>query len=210
MALFLDQPAFASQEEEITWLREQLCKEREAKIKLDEELDLLAFDNDRLKGLVASAGIGQPAKPVGVATSATVIAATADDGLEELLQEGDGRFADAVVTRIDNACGGMNALCVAFCPHPTAATGSWALACGGVDKVLRVYSVPWLILPCPSSSDAPQLLLSHAFSAPILALDVCGSLVACGLMDGSHAVVSYYATLEVEVVVVVVGGGGGL
>ena len=189
MALFLDAPTFSTLEEEVTWLREQLMKEREARLKLDEELDLLAFDNERLKGLLATSGT-RPAVAPTISSGDNV--AVDNGGLADLLQEGDGRFADTVVTRIDNACGGMNALCVAFCPHPTAATGSWAVACGGVDKVLRVYSVPWLTLPTSpssSSSEAPRLLLSHPLTAPVLALDVCGSLVACGLMDGGHAVV---------------------
>lgn len=208
----MEDPVFSSLEEEVVYLRAQLAKERAARFKLDEELDLLAFDNDRLRGLVraipkAPAVAKTIETPGSIAVISPVSASNNPDVWpEELLVEGDGKYADAVVTRIDNACGGMNALCVAFCPYPSVTDASplvanreasWAVACGGVDKTFRVYHVPLLIAGNATTSNTAAasnsdntLVLSHPLSAPILAMDVCGSLVACALMDGGHAVVS--------------------
>ncbi len=208
----MEDPVFSSVEEEVVYLRAQLAKERTARFKLDEELDLLAFDNDRLRNLVRSIPKAPPAAKMMEASGSTAVAppsaAGASNNLdscqEEFLVEGNGKYADTVVTRIDNACGGMNALCVAFCPYPSV-TGvgplvnqeaSWAVACGGVDKTFRVYQVPLLVAgndptaAATTANAANTLMVSHLLSAPILAMDVCGPLVACALMDGGHAVVS--------------------
>jgi len=198
-----NEPVFENQTAEIVYLREQLATERAARIALDDELDLLAWDNDRLRNLVGA--LPKTLPPVSVKSAATSVSTDSIvvDVVEEVpdafLVEGNGKYANKVVTRINNACGGMNALCVAFCPLPmttdhTHVEGSWAMACGGVDKVFRVYSVPWLLATPNHSStvnndNQNQLMLSCPLSAPILAMAVYGPLVACAMMDGGLAVV---------------------
>ena len=206
-----DEPVFENQTAEIVYLRAQLANERAARIQLDDELDLLAWDNDRLRNLVAALPKSSSPVPVKPAASTETTDISVVDVVEEVpdefLVEGNGKYANKVVARINNACGGMNALCVAFCLLPTTndhthMEGSWAMACGGVDKIFRVYSVPWLMgsvnIPNHSSTvttkndddnDNNQLMFTCPLSAPILAMAVHGSLVACALMDGGLAVV---------------------
>ena len=201
-----NEPIFENQAAEIVYLREQLATERAARIALDDELDLLAWDNDRLRNLVGTVPKTLPPVPVKPAATLVSTDSIVVDVVEEVpdafLVEGNGKYANKVVTRINNACGGMNALCVAFCPLPTTTDkahveGSWAIACGGVDKVFRVYSVPWLLGSVATSNHSStvnddnqnQLMLSCPLSAPILAMAVYGPLVACALMDGGLAVV---------------------
>ena len=212
-----EEPAvFESLAAEIVYLRAQLANERAARIKLDDELDLLAWDNDRLRGLVTALPKTTPPVPVKPAAAAlatdNVVVDVVEEVPDEFLVEGNGKYANKVVTRINNACGGMNALCVAFCPLPTSnndahVEGSWAMACGGVDKVFRVYLVPWLlgsVVTLDSSSNTVnekddnhnQLMLSCPLSAPILAMTVYGPLVACALMDGGLAVVRVVIVLS--------------
>ena len=197
-------PVFESQDAEIVYLRAQLAEERAARIKLDDELDILAWENDRLRNLVAAL---PKTPPVAIKPATSVDTDSNNDDVEvpdQLLVEGNGKYANKVVSRIDNACGGMNALCVAFCPLPASndhapKERAWAMACGGVDKVFRVYSVPWLlgsVVTSDSSSTVNenddnhnQLMLSCPLSAPILAMAVYGPLVACAMMDGGLAVV---------------------
>lgn len=84
-----------------------------------------------------------------------------------------------------------------------------AIVCGGVDKILRIYgSCPFQGGHCAEnlgfedefkSVSKPILLRSYLLSAPILSIDTYGSYVACSLMDGSHAVVSLFYFIIIDV-----------
>ena len=125
---------FSEMEEEILQLKEELEKQRNRCTRLEDELDDLAVDNDRLRKLLASGGSSDPSG----FTSRNVTSHSNNSGggllpaavegesfssdinfdWRELLIDGDANCADAVQYKIENACGGLNALCVAFCAHP--------------------------------------------------------------------------------------------
>lgn len=101
-------------------------------------------------------------------------------------------FANTLSARISDACGGKNAVCTAFLayksvldldsPHSAYYVDSksdiWL--CGGVDAHVSGYD-----------SKTKALLFSVKLSAPILSIDVHGANIACGMMDGSHTIVSF-------------------
>jgi hypothetical protein len=120
---------------EIIRLKEELEKEKIHRLRLEDELDLLAVDNDRLRNLVASGGSSSMLSFTSKNTSnhssnsggglignfssnSTESPLSTDSDWRELLVDGDGNCADSIHTTIENACGGMNALCVAFCSYP--------------------------------------------------------------------------------------------
>lgn len=125
---------FFQMEEEILQLKEELEKQRSRCARLEDELDDLAVDNDRLRKLLASGGSSDPSG----FTSRNVTSHCNNSGggllpavgegescptevnfdWRELLIDGDANYADAVQHKIENACGGMNALSVAFCAYP--------------------------------------------------------------------------------------------
>jgi hypothetical protein len=179
-------------EEEVRQLQDDLQAERVKCARLESELDDLAFDNERMRGLLTAAGIEK--LRVDPAVSDVMIETTEipseSDGFE-LLEDGDSNFPQNPLTKIENACGGMNVICALFLDTnlPFYSTQGELIVCGGVDKTLRIYDVP-----CREREHAKGnisiLVIAITLSAPILAIDVCGGLIACSLMDGGHAVVS--------------------
>lgn len=97
----------------------------------------------------------------------------------DLLIEGDRNYVKSVHSRIQNSCGSQNALCVAYNRGLDGQEIGDVIVCGGVDKTIRCYK-----------SDTLELIYQHMFTAPILCVDTYEGLIACSLMDGSHAVVS--------------------
>jgi WD40 repeat protein len=188
-------------EEEILKLKNELENEKMHRLQLEDELDLLAVDNDRLRKLLASnGGVGSNNGATafrsrdsggGLIGNFSSTSTTVDPNYEwrELLVDGNNICADTLHTRIENACGGMNALCVDFCT----CEGNDVIACGGVDKVLRIHSI---------STEGSALLQSYSLSAPILAIDSYGSLVGCSLMDGHHAIVDIAGDQDKEAVTI--------
>lgn len=109
-------------EDEILQLRAQLDKQRIRCAVLENELDDLAMDNDRLRKLLAANGVSSDFSKRNVTShslSAAAETATsyANSDWRELLVDGDDIFADMVLSKIDNSCGGMNVLCVNFCTY---------------------------------------------------------------------------------------------
>lgn len=121
-------------EEEILQLKAELEKQRNRCARLEDELDDLSIDNDRLRKLLAAGG-GSHSSGF---TSKNVTSHSNNSGggllpdpsegqsnstdtnidWRELLIDGNSTYADTVQTKFENACGGMNAICVAFCAIP--------------------------------------------------------------------------------------------
>jgi hypothetical protein len=174
-------------------LKKQLEKMTAKYYSLEEECDLLAMENDRLRTLCTGNGVNpdfsvdrQTKSPVetgtGSSTSSSFGIAGNEDESEFLINAGgDDMYARSVGREIQNACGAGNVLCVGYIRFPTDSIcePSEYVLCGGVDKVLRLYSLT-----------TGALLYELELLAPILAIDTMGALVACSMMDGSHAVVN--------------------
>lgn len=121
-------------EDEISQLKDQLEKQRIRCETLEEQLDDLAIDNDRLRKLLAAGGSSNVASFTnsnvashrtnvggGVLGNFTPVSDNSQNETFEcrdLLIEGDDNCPDAVLVKVQNACGGMNALCAAFCIYP--------------------------------------------------------------------------------------------
>jgi hypothetical protein len=129
-------------EDEISQLKDQLEKQRIRCETLEEQLDDLAIDNDRLRKLLAAGGSSNVASftnsNVASFTNSNVASHRTNVGggvlgnftpvsdnsqnetfeCRDLLIEGDDNCPDAVLVKVQNACGGMNALCAAFCIYP--------------------------------------------------------------------------------------------
>mmetsp|Transcript_6124 Transcript_6124/g.9241 ORF Transcript_6124/g.9241 Transcript_6124/m.9241 type:complete len:427 (-) Transcript_6124:31-1311(-) len=157
-------------EDRITELEEALKKEKKRYTDLEDEADLLACENERLRQLLTANGID----PSGAPSTVVIENKAAAPVSEVIIPEGDGRYASVNHLRIDNASNGLNVLCSAYCNLG----GGEVVACGGVDKSLRVYDA---VTGLP--------VFQHEFSAPLLAMAVNGTLVACSMMDGGLAVV---------------------
>ncbi len=167
---------FSSLEEEITALRAALAHEKEERQKLDEECDLLAFDNDRLKDELARYKALTPSSSSSHRnnTKKNDITALGGDEVLEFFVEGDGKYANSLKMKILDTNGGKNVLCAAFMVDGDMDI----LLSGGVDGALNGFD------------SSGVRLFSYILSAPVLAIDVNGLTIACSLMDGGHAVVS--------------------
>lgn len=162
-------------------LRKQLEAAEQRAGALEEECDLLAEDNERLRSLCRARGVDPDS--VAAAGKQQEVEEAQEEDVEEFLVDagGDGRFARLPGRDIANACGTGNALCVDFIqfPEDEGEERFNYIVCGGVDKTVRIYSL-----------ESREVLFHHEFSAPILAIDSAGALVACSMMDGSYAVIS--------------------
>lgn len=121
-------------EEEIVKLKDELEKQRIRCETLEDQLDDLAIDNERLRKLLAAGGSSNISSFTShnVASQGTNVGGgvlgnftpangnSVDENFEcrDLLVEGDDNCSDVVLSKIGNACGGMNALCAAFCTYP--------------------------------------------------------------------------------------------
>lgn len=133
-------------EEEILQLKRSIENERKARLQLEDDLDLLSVDNERLRNICILNGYnttttaqtsnvnrcksnysqkeGNGLIHNGTGTfssSSTFVNINENDQnfeWKDLLVDGDGICADTIHTKIANACGGMNALCLSFCSYP--------------------------------------------------------------------------------------------
>ena len=169
-------------------LKKQLEKMTAKQDSLEEECDVLAMENERLRTLCQQNGINPDFTIDSGKTKDTGIVTNIEEDEEFLVNAGgDDKYACSIGREIQNACGAGNALCVEYL-HLTSSTdadttteggcGEYVL-CGGVDMTLRLYAL-----------STGTLLYQHELAAPILAIDSVDALVACSMMDGSHAVVS--------------------
>lgn len=157
-------------EEEITRLKAELEEQRSRCRGLENDLDDMTLDNDRLYKLLALAGGGASgnsattfksrAPPAsnsneekasdGSSTSAS--GTTSDTAFEwrDLLVDGDDSCTDLVPLKIKDGCGGKNVICVAFCAYPGAVNDScnqnqnWPcmLAPTSISQIYRVFCRP--------------------------------------------------------------------
>ena len=159
-------------------LKDELVAERKRRETLEEEMDLLSFDNlrlrDRVKELEAHLLTIEALLDDPVVPKLENCERLDGEDYSELLADGDGEFARLPRQRFDEVCGGGNVLCAKYLTHH----GREYMVCGGVDKVLRCIDL-----------SSREMVISRAFDAPILGIACNGSRVACGMMDGSFAIV---------------------
>ena len=183
-------------------LKKQLGRVSEQLSRAEDECDLLAEDNHRLRELCQRSGIDPNSLPHSLTPAATPLpthtvphsggAHMEDDECFLVDAGGDEGYASTLGRVLSDACGTGNALCVAYLLLPDDSEESEEVAvevavgqreefvlCGGVDKTLRLYAL-----------HTGEVLYELELAAPILAIDCLGALVACSMMDGSHAVVS--------------------
>ena len=131
-------------EEEITRLKAELEEQRSRCRGLENDLDDMTLNNDRLYKLLALAGGGAggnsattfksrapPAsnsneEKASDGSSPSASGTTSDTAFEwrDLLVDGDGSCTDLVPLKIKDGCGGKNVICVAFCAYPGAVDDS--------------------------------------------------------------------------------------
>jgi hypothetical protein len=173
-------------------LRERL-EASEARIRqLEEELDLLAFDNERLRAEIKELQQGKPKS--GYPAQEARTANPSPDGPKKLMivNEGDKKFPNVVRRRFDNVCGGSNVLAVKY----ASVAGREAILCCGADRSVRcidadsgspifsfVMTGPVLSI---ASRTYPMASSSAIDGAPAEAI-----LVVAAAMDGSVVIVSY-------------------
>ena len=169
---------------QIEQLKAQLEAERIAREKLEEECDLLAEDNVRLRSLAQSAPPAPSSSAVTASTSASDIPVGSMSGHDsipvelDVFSEGDGDYAYQIKKSIANASGGKNVLSTAiFVSNPQLDYGDLVF-CGGVDATLRAYDAATGVE-----------LFKEPQTAPVLSIDCSTTHVACGNMDGSHTVI---------------------
>jgi hypothetical protein len=177
--------------DDIETLRAAYEREHELRLQLEDDCDLLALENERLRGELAALLDGKEMidDTISAATSAAAAASSKDaEGyalvrrdqapMVDTFVDGDGCFAKSLRLQVADACGGRNAICTTF-SHFAESQGTDILICGGVDNCLSGYD-----------GEDGQKLFSYPLSSPVLALDSFGHMVACSMMDGGHAVVS--------------------
>ncbi len=160
----------AFDEAEFAALKIAFENEKKARVGLEEECDLLAFDNDRLNGELAKL------KAIIESNnwSDKKVTNTSLDGLDvDIFVDGDNKYANTLNRKILDANGGKNVLSTCFLIDGDVDI----LLSGGVDGVLNGYGIDGI------------KLFSYVFAAPVLAIDVHGLTIACSLMDGGLAVV---------------------
>jgi WD40 repeat protein len=175
-------------EEELNYLKNELLlkdKQIENEIKkrkeLDEECDLLAFENDRLKGELAKALLQVSEYKLAISLKDNNDKISNDDIVEDcsdILMEGNGKYVTKEISRLNDVCNGANALCSIF------TNNDGIIACGGADRAITFCSIDK-----PTSSSSLKKLFSINLSSPILTMDQHNSIVAAGMMDGKHIII---------------------
>jgi len=176
--------------EEITVLRDLLNREKKYRMEIEDERNFLLEDNTRLRGELERykldyESVNRSLSSRTSSQSIPTVKSVSTVGCEKT-------FANILGSRIHDACGGKNAICTAFLayknvveldpPHVAgfADSSSDIWLCGGVDAHLSGYD-----------SKTKTQLFSVKLSAPVLSIDVHRENVACGMMDGSHTIVSF-------------------
>lgn len=173
--------ASSSVEDELSELKRKLADEVAKSAGLEEELDLMAFENMQLRkklqdqeALMRRSSTRSPAAAAVSEGSAAEVTSEPDHG--DLLLEGDGLHAKNPLTRFPDICSGANVLAAKYLSLQ--GTGD-IFVCGGVDKKLRGVHL-----------QSKEIVFEMAFEAPVLAISCVENKFACGMMDGSFAVVS--------------------
>lgn len=155
-------------------------RERLKRLQLEEECDLLSWDNVRLreeneelKKQIANTSI--PSQTRNITEGLESITLSEDPKLHDFLEDGDNMFPNKVLKSIKNACNGKNVIAIAYC-----CDGKYIL-CAGADNSIHLYSA--------SDLDNPESW-SRSLSAPATSIQSFGALTACTLFDGSLVLVS--------------------
>lgn len=177
---------------EIDIVRNKLQKEKKYRMEVEEERDFLLADNTRLRAeleRLIKNGAVQNVNPSDLVSKSV---STAKSVLT--VEARSKSYAHILGTKINDACGGKNAVCTSFMPYKNVhcvgstdeqlynESDSDIWLCGGVDAQLSGYD-----------SESKAQLFSIKLSAPVLSIDVHGASIACGMIDGSHTIVSYGA-----------------
>lgn len=169
--------SFESQQAEIERLKAALAVAEADKLKLEEECDLLAFDNDRLNGEVTRLkATVESYKAANLSLNNLSLNDTETTEGIGIFVEGDNKFANSLKLKILDANSGKNVICTTFLVDGE----DDILLTGGVDGALNGFN------------SSGVRLFSYKLTAPVLAIDVHGLVIACSLMDGGHAVVRIY------------------
>ncbi|EWM29470.1 WD40-repeat-containing domain protein [Nannochloropsis gaditana] len=172
---------------------------------LEEENDLLAVENERLRAQ----------EPLSVVDGQSNVAPETGIGIFDLpinttyLEECDGaKYITQELAEVEGVGGGLNPLCVRICTFPSLPASAAPfipdtvlVAVGGVDKFLTLYRVE------TNGSPSEKVLVLSGFGGPLLSLDFFAAgeeegrlLVTC--MDGSHSVVHFNKHRPVDACVV--------
>eukprot|EP01032_Pedospumella_encystans_P022896 gene22896-25933_t len=163
---------------EIDTLRDKLSKEKSYRMEVEEERDFLLADNTRLRAeldrIKQNVGVQANVNPPSIPTAKLV----------STIETREKSYAHILSTKINEACGGKNAVCTAFMPYKNVkeldnGSDSDIWLCGGVDAQVSGYD-----------SETKAHLFSVKLSAPVLSIDVHGASIACGMMDGSHTIIN--------------------
>ena len=155
---------------EIEILSAELESEKHQRIKLEEECDLLAMDNMRLREELQRMKISHP-DPKKSDQHGLIL---------NVFTDGDGLYANYSTNHIYQATSDKNVLSVGII---TSDEGSNAdiIVCGGVDNQLTLYDYQ----SCVKIGFVETL-------GPVLFIDIFQSYIAASMMDGSHIIVSEY------------------
>jgi WD40 repeat protein len=175
-----------SLQDEVGLLQEQLARMTLERDKLEEECDVLALDNDRLRTEVNRLTRSQPAtrkdKVVEVfsASSAAIV-----EDLDIFIDNSNEIFpVNHILKTISNANSGKNVICTAFlCQNPSEKSNDTehlpdVLFTGGVDAYVKGYDYLTGIE-----------LYSFKGNAPVLCIDCYSHFAAIGMMDGSLMII---------------------
>ncbi|KAM3568612.1 hypothetical protein VYU27_009271, partial [Nannochloropsis oceanica] len=133
---------------------------------LEEENDLLALDNERLKAIPSTTpdpnddDLPPPPPTIGIFNLPVN---------NSYLEEGDGEsLATKQAYLLEGVGGGLNPLCVHVCSFPPSLppslSASVLIAVGGVDKFLTLYRVQ-------EGSPSEKVLVLSGFGGPLLSVD---------------------------------------
>lgn len=169
--------------ETVSALKLRLTEEKSKRKDLEEELDLLAFENLQLrnqvgelqKRLAAAECDGYASRPISSASAETSPVDVEHADYSDLLADGDGIYPKIPVKKLSDVCGGGNVLASKYM---TVQGANDIVIVGGVDKTLRGVDL-----------NSSNVLFQITFAAPVLSISCHVNKIACGMMDGSFAVV---------------------
>lgn len=167
--------------DEVAVLRDKLYKEKSYRMEAEEERNFLLADNTRLRAELDRL-------KQSVATQASLPPPRIDTAkFVSTIKSNSKSYAHILNTKVNEACGGKNAVCTSFMPYKNVhglhnMLDADILLCGGVDAQVSGYD-----------SVTRAHLFSIKLSAPVLSIDVHGASIACGMMDGSHTIINVQA-----------------
>lgn len=168
-------------------LRERL-EASEARVRqLEEELDLLAFDNERLRAEIKQLKESNDHSPK---QSSQPEKSIQEVQTKIIVVEGDNKYPNKIRRRFDNVCSGSNVIAVKY----VSIAGREAILCGGADRSVRCFDSATGSPYCSFFMPGPVLSLA---AAPCPA-DNSGSssgrsgllVLVAAAMDGSVVIVS--------------------